>query len=283
MLRYVARAKPELILHMNILILGDIFGSPGRSCVKNFLPGLKKQYKIDLCVANVENLTHGKGFSPKHIEEVRATGVDFCTSGNHAWKKKEGADKMDNKTFPVIRPANYPKGASGRGWQILKIKNARRARPTTSKVLVINLSGQVFMPDHVDNPFHAADAILKAAKKVAVILIDVHAEATAEKIALAFYLEGRVSLVYGTHTHVPTKDSRILKGGTGFISDVGFTGPIDSIIGLDKKNIIHKCLTGMPVAHEIAEGPSVFNALFVRIDEKTGKCLHIEHIQHEEK
>ena len=262
---------------MKFLILGDIFGRPGREAVKALLPKIKKEYAIDLCFANVENLSHGKGFTEKTVNEICQAGVDFCTSGNHVWKQKPEIPKLDDPDFPVIRPANYPGKPPGRGFQMLT-KNG-------VNVLVINLLGQIFMPDHVDNPFHAATNIIesKEGKKAHMVIIDFHAEVTSEKIALAQYLDGRASLVYGTHTHVATNDARILKNGTGFISDVGFTGPIDSIIGLDKKSIIEQFLTGMPAKHEVAEGPVILNALYADIDDKTGTCISLEHIRYEKK
>lgn len=255
---------------MNILVLGDVFGRPGREMVKKFVPEIKKEYKIDFAVANVENLSHGKGFTKNTVEELRKAGVDFFTSGNHVWKQKSDVPHLNEKDFPVIRPANYPPGVPGRGWQIVETGMMKR-------ILVINLLGRVFMPDHADDPFRAADEILEKTKHqhLDAIIIDLHAEVTSEKWAMAHYLDGRVSLIYGTHTHVPTADARILEGGTAFITDVGMTGPYDSIIGLEKKGIIRRFRTQLPEKHEVAEGDPRLNAIVVTISPKTRKAEKI--------
>lgn len=262
---------------MNILILGDIFGKPGRGAVNKYLPELKTQYKPDLTIANIENLSHGKGFTDETIKEMQKAGIDFFTSGNHVWRQKGSVPLLDKKDYPVLRPANYPAGVPGRGWQIVEGNLMKR-------VLVINLMGRVFMPTPlIDCPFRTADRILEETKNehLNAILIDFHAEVTSEKWALGHYLDGRVSMIYGTHTHVPTFDSRILANGTGFISDVGMTGPLDSIIGLEKKSIIRNFLTQLPEKHEVAEGPTWLNAIVVTIDEKTRKTTNISQIKKE--
>lgn len=264
---------------MNILFIGDIYGRPGRDTVKKLLKGYRERHKIDLVIANAENMHHGKGVSEENIKEMLSAGVDFFTSGNHIYKEKSILPFLDSKNLPLLRPANYPQGAPGRGSQIIECG-------LMQKVLIINLMGRVFMPAHLDCPFRVADRILEEAiaelggnQEFAAIFVDFHAEATSEKMALAHYLDGRVSAVIGTHTHVPTADARILPGGTAFQSDVGFTGPVDSVIGAEKKAIIEHFLTQVPVRHEVAQGPTVFNAVKLVIDDKTAKATAIQPIQ----
>lgn len=259
---------------MKVLVLGDIFGRPGRDAVKKYVPLLKKEYNPDLTLANAENLSGGKGFLVEHIEDMRKAGIDFFTSGNHVWRQKKSLPSLDDPKFPIIRPANYPPGCPGRGFQIV-------TGNLMKKILVINLMGQVFMPSQLDSPFHAAERILEHVKSehLDAIIIDFHAEVTSEKWALGHFLDGRVSFVYGTHTHVPTADARILPGGTAFITDVGMTGPYDSIIGLDKKLMLRHFLTQLPEKHEVAEGEGNLNAVLVTIDEKTRLAKSIILIQ----
>jgi len=280
---------------MNILFIGDIFGRPGRTTVKKLLPEYRKKLKIDLVIANAENSHHGKGVSEKQLDEMRESGVDFFTSGNHVWKVREIIARMNDEDLPLIRPANYPPGAPGKGYQVveLQISNSKfqisndgvplvRDGAKPRKVLIINLMGRVLMSMHLDCPFRTADAILKKFendKDISAIFVDFHAETTSEKAALGHYLDGRVSAVIGTHTHVPTFDARVLPGGTAFQTDVGFTGPIDSIIGADKKAILENFLTQVPVKHEVAGGDTVFNALKIEINDKTGKAVSVEQIQ----
>lgn len=266
-----------IVISMNILVLGDIFGQPGRKAVKELLPKLKTDYKPDLIVANAENLSHGKGFTDDHIQEMLKAGINLFTSGNHIWKQKSSLPKIDDKSYPLLRPANYPPGVIGRGFQIIEGNLMKR-------ILVINLMGRIFSPVHqLDCPFRAADKILEETKneRIDAVIVDFHAEATSEKWALAHYLDSRVSLVYGTHTHVPTLDARIMEGGTAFISDIGMTGPLNSVIGVEKKLIIRHFLTGLPEKHEVAPGPAWLNAVFVTIDEKTRKAVSIIQIQKE--
>lgn len=260
---------------MNILFIGDIFGRPGRETVKKLLPEYRKKLDIHLCIANAENMHHGKGVTEPLMKDMMAAGVDFFTSGNHVWKEKEIIPKMDDPKLPLIRPANYPEEAPGRGYQVIEDSKGR-------KVLVINLMGRVFMPTQIDCPFHAADRVLKEFendKDLSAIFVDFHAETTSEKMALAHYLDGRISALIGTHTHVPTFDARVLGGGTAFQSDVGFTGPIDSVIGLEKTGVIKNFLTQVPHKHEVAQGDTVFNAIKIEIDEKTKKAVAVEQIQ----
>lgn len=260
---------------VKILVLGDIFGRPGREIVKKYLPELKAELKPDLTIANAENLSGGKGFLVEHIEDMQKAGIDFFTSGNHVWRQKKSLPKLDDPNFPLIRPANYPPGAPGKGFALVTANLMK-------KVLVINLMGQVFMPVQVDSPFHAANRILELTKNehLDAIIIDFHAEVTSEKWALGHHLDGKVSFIYGTHTHVPTADARVLSGGTAFITDVGMTGPYDSIIGLEKKSILKQFVTQLPAQHEVAENDPHLNAVFVTIDEKTRLASGIKLIQH---
>lgn len=261
---------------MKILFIGDIFGRPGRETVKEFLPEIKKEHKPDLVIANVENISHGSGFTPEHIEEMQGVGVDFFTSGNHVWSKNSGVMKLNDPDFPVIRPANYPdENSPGRGYKIVEDGMMNR-------ILVVNLMGRVFMKLHLDCPFRAMDRILKetAHENLSGIFVDFHAETTSEKYALALYLDGRISAIVGTHTHVPTADYRLLPNETAFMCDAGMTGIVDSVIGANKEIIIKRFLTQMPIKMEPAtEGRRVFNAVLIELDEKTKKALNIQHVQ----
>ncbi|MBU1151443.1 TIGR00282 family metallophosphoesterase [Patescibacteria group bacterium] len=261
---------------MKILFIGDIVGKSGRWTVEEFLPKMKETHRPDLVIANAENLSHGNGFSPKGIAEMRRAGVNFFTTGDHAWGNRDGMNELGKKDFPVIRPANFPNEKTpGNGYEIFQTD-------LLDKVLVINLIGRVFMKKHYDCPFKAVDKILQetANEDLAAIFVDFHAEATSEKYAMGFYLDGRVSAVIGTHTHVPTADLRILEGGTAFMADVGMTGSLDSVIGVNKDIIINSFLTQLPVKHQIeTNGQMVFNAVIVEIDDKTQKALTVSHLQ----
>ncbi len=256
---------------MKILFIGDIVGRPGRDTVKKILPSLKEKYSTDLIIANGENLAHGRGITEEIIDEMTKAGVNFFTSGNHIYANKNVIAKLDDKSFPVIRPANFPPGNPGRGYQLVETAKMQ-------KILVINLMGRVFMKHSYDCPFRTADAILEEHKadNPEAIIVDIHADATSEKTALAHYLDGRVTAVLGTHTHVPTADSRILEGGTAYITDIGMVGLKNSIIGVDKEPIIRNFLTQMPVKHEIGEGPTVFNSIFIETEDNTKKAENIK-------
>lgn len=258
---------------MKILHIGDICAKPGRRAVATVLPAIKEEYGIDFVIANAENIRHGSGVGEDNLKEMRSAGVDFFTSGNHVYKNKEILPFMDNERLGLIRPANYPPGVPGKGYMTVKTTLMKN-------VLVVNLLGRLFIKEKSDCPFRTMDAILAEHKgmDLSAIIVDFHAEATSEKVALAHYLDGRVSAVLGTHTHVATADERILEGGTAFQSDVGFCGPADSVIGVDKKIIIHHFLTQMPVKHKIAAGPMIFNATVVEVDEKSGKALSIARV-----
>jgi 2',3'-cyclic-nucleotide 2'-phosphodiesterase len=260
---------------MKILFIGDVFGRGGRNTVKELLPGLIKKHKPDLVLANPENLSHGNGFSKKTIEEMQEAGVEFFTSGNHVWDNKDGASHLGNDDFPVLRPANYPDSTTpGDGYRIVESKSGE-------KVLVISLIGRVFMGGDFDCPFRCADKILEEVDldDVSAVFVDFHAEATSEKYALGFHLDGKVSALVGTHTHVQTNDARILEKGTGYITDVGMTGPFDSVIGIKKGIIIERFLTQMSFRHEPeTSGQMVLSAFLVDVDSKTRKATKVKNI-----
>lgn len=257
-------------LPMKILFIGDVFAKPGREAVKHFLPKMRVEMGIDFAIANIENMTHGKGFHPDHVAEMTAAGVDFCTSGNHAWGDRNGVAKLSDADFPVIRPANYPAVCPGRGYATMNCGDF--------KIGVVNLIGRVFMKDHVNCPFLAFDEIYKVLEeeKVKVIFVDFHSEATSEKIAFGHYVNGRASAVVGTHTHVQTNDGRILSGGTAFLSDAGLTGDRDSVIGMKKESVIQHFLTQMPQKHEPADGKGMMNGAVIEVDTSTGKAQNIQ-------
>ncbi|MBU4488288.1 MAG: TIGR00282 family metallophosphoesterase [Candidatus Omnitrophica bacterium] len=255
---------------MKILFIGDIVGSPGRRAIKELVPKITKKEKIDFVVANAENAAGGSGVTPNIAEELFSYGVDVITSGDHIWKKKEIVEFLDAES-KLLRPANYPAGAPGSGWGIYSAKNG-------AKVGIINLVGRVFM-EAVECPFKTGrDIVEKIRKETPIILIDMHAEATSEKIALGWYLDGEVSAILGTHTHVQTADERIYPKGTAFISDLGMTGPHDSVIGRKVEQILTRFLTSLPTRFEMAEDNVQLNGVVVTIDEKTGKALEIKRI-----
>lgn len=254
---------------LKILFIGDIVGRPGRRAVQKALPEIKLEEGIDFTIANGENLASGKGMTFDKYEEMISAGVDYFTSGNHIWNNKEFTDYLDDPKVKVLRPANYPDTLNGRGKVDLIVKG--------NKFTIINVQGRVFMRDDIEDPFTISKNMVDSSKD-SIILIDFHAEATSEKIALAYYLDGQVSAVLGTHTHVQTADERILPKGTAFISDVGMCGPLDSVIGVKKEIIIEKFLTQMPLSHKVANGASILNAVVLEIDTKTKKAVKIKRI-----
>lgn len=255
---------------MKILFIGDIVGKPGRQAAKQLLPGLKAELSPDFIIANGENAAGGIGITRDTAGEILEFGVDAITLGNHVWAKQDIYPYLDEEPR-ILRPANYPTGP-GRGFGIYSSNSGE-------SIAVINLCGRVFM-DHLENPFRTADNILGTLKGQAdVILVDFHAEATSEKSAFAWYLDGRVGAVVGTHTHVQTADERVLPGGTAYITDVGMTGPLDSVIGVKKEIIISRFLTQMPNKFEVADGEAVLSAAVIDIDPATGKATGIERLQ----
>ena len=251
---------------MKILAVGDIVGENGLRKLKEVLPNLKQQEKIDFIIVNGENVAGGMGITEKLFNQIIQAGADVVTLGNHTWSKKDIFNFIDNEK--LIRPANYPKGVVGKGYNIYKCKN--------KKIAVMNLLGRTNMGILTENPFLEADNIINKVKDEAdYIILDFHAEATAEKIAMKEYLEGRVNIIFGTHTHVQTADEEITKSGMGYISDLGMTGPKDSVIGMDKKASIKRFVTTLPEKYRIAEGESKFNGCIFEIDDETGRIQNI--------
>jgi metallophosphoesterase (TIGR00282 family) len=250
---------------MRILFIGDIFASPGRHIVADHLQDIKQTNEIDLTVANGENAAGGFGITPSIAEELFALGVDVLTSGNHIWDKKEIFDYLARQP-KLLRPANYPGNSPGLG---VVVVNSKYGVPCA----VINLQGRTYMPD-TDCPFRKADKILSELDPaVKIRFVDFHAEVTSEKMAMGWYLDGRVSAMVGTHTHLPTADTRILPGGTGYQTDVGMTGPYDSVIGVKKELILQRFLTSLPIRMEAAKGSPELHSVILEVDEATGKAL----------
>lgn len=258
---------------MNILIFGDIIGKPGRSAIVKTITALKEEHKIDFTIANGENLAHGAGVTEKTLNEIVNAGVDFVTSGDHIWDKRNVIEMLNNTEIPLLRPANYPPCNAGAEYKIIKTGNC--------KIAIVNLIGRVFIKGSLDCPFRKINHLLDEIKnKTCIIIVDFHAEATSEKKAMGIYLNGKVTVVFGTHTHVPTCDYEILSDGTAYVTDVGMTGPKDSIIGVDKHCSLDHFLTQMPFEYQIAESKiAEVNCIVVNIDEKSGKALKIEMIR----
>jgi len=254
---------------MNILAVGDIVGKVGLQKLKEVLPALKKNEKIDFVIVNAENAADGMGLTEKMYKEVLAAGTDCITMGNHTWGKKDIFGFIDDK--PVIRPANYSRNVPGKGYDIYEVKG--------KKICVINLIGRTSMTVLSDNPFTEAEDIIEKVKStVDIIIIDFHAEASAEKIALSYFLDGKVTIIFGTHTHVQTADSEIMEKGTAYITDIGMTGPKKSVIGMDVEASIKRFLTSLPEKYKTADGEGKFNSCLFEIDEKTNKVVNIRTI-----
>jgi metallophosphoesterase (TIGR00282 family) len=255
-----------------ILFIGDIFGQPGRRAVKETLPLLKEEYSPDLILANGENAAAGFGITPPLVEELLDLGIAVLTSGNHIWDKREIhpylAEHVDGR---LLRPANYPPPVPGHGLYIGKLLGGLG-------FAVLNLQGRVFMPS-IDCPFRTADALLEQVPNhVKIRIVDMHAEATSEKQAMGWYLDGRVTAVLGTHTHVPTADETVLPQGTAYLTDLGMTGPYDSVIGVEKQAIIQKFLSQIPARFEVAKGDVRLSAALIDADPETGRALSIQRI-----
>jgi metallophosphoesterase (TIGR00282 family) len=257
---------------MRILFIGDIFGQPGRRMVKETLPSLISEYSPDLVLANGENAAAGFGITPPLVEELLDLGIAVLTSGNHIWDKKEIlpylAEHADGR---LLRPANYPADTPGHGLYVGKTSSG-------TDYAVLNLQGRVFMPS-IDCPFRTADALLeRVPAEVKIRIVDIHAEATSEKLAMGWYLDGRVTAVLGTHTHVPTADETVLAGGTAYLTDLGMTGPYDSVIGVEKQAVIQKFLNQLPIRFDVAKGDVRLCASLVEADPETGHASSIKRI-----
>jgi metallophosphoesterase (TIGR00282 family) len=250
---------------LRVLMIGDVVGEPGRKVVSEVLPGLRREYDLDLVVANGENIAGGLGITLSTTYEMLNSGVDVITTGNHVWAKREIIPHLDGQ-LPIIRPLNFPPGAPGKGYWI------------TNNIVVVNLIGRVFVGDY-DCPFRTMDGFLAGlSNENKVIIIDFHAEATSEKVALGRYLDGRISALIGTHTHVGTIDACILPKGTAYVTDVGMVGPVDSVIGDETESVVHSFVTKMPHRISVGRGKADFNAMFIDIDSGTGKAKSISRI-----
>ncbi|WP_026962036.1 TIGR00282 family metallophosphoesterase [Alicyclobacillus herbarius] len=254
---------------MRVLFIGDIVGRPGLEFTAAVLARHYSEWHPDLVVANGENAcASGRGLSPRVAERLYEAGVELLTLGNHTWDQKELIDYIDSDAR-IVRPANYPKGTPGRGFTLCPVNG--------TPVLLINVMGRTFL-SQLDCPFRAVDEILQEHPQVRHVLVDIHAETTSEKLAMGWHLDGRVSAVLGTHTHVQTADERILPQGTAMITDVGMVGPRNGILGMDRMRILRKMLTHMPERFTVADGPCQFCAVLLDLDDKTGKANHIERI-----
>lgn len=249
-------------------MVGDVIGRPGRRAVRTLMPGLRREYEPDLVVANAENAAGGKGLTSDTAQELLRSGIDVLTSGNHIWAQKEIVSHLESD-WPILRPLNYPPGVPGRGYLWWE------------DILVVNLIGRTFIGP-ADCPFRASDHLLSNLdRRPQAIIIDFHAEATSEKNALARYLDGRVSAVVGTHTHVGTIDTRILPKGTACVTDIGMVGPSDSVIGDDVEDVLQRFLTHIPSRLSVGKGSNIFNSVLVEVDSGTGKATSICRVDRE--
>lgn len=259
---------------MRILFFGDIVAKAGRQALAKVLPAWREKYSPEVIIGNIENLAHGKGVTASTLDELLNLGFTAFTSGDHIFARSEAETLLQNKKYALLRPANYPSQVTGKGFLRLSIGSR--------DLLLINLMGQVFLPDNYESPFHVVDSILQAEQAVGnlgCIIVDIHAEATSEKVALGWYLDGRVSAVVGTHTHVPTADEWVLPKGTAYVSDVGMTGIRESVIGVKTEIILQRFLTQLPARHEPAEtGTVVVTAMLINIDSTTTKANSIERL-----
>jgi metallophosphoesterase (TIGR00282 family) len=254
-----------------ILFVADVVGHPGRDAVKAILPSLRKEVGADLVIVNGENAAGGFGLTSKIAAELKQAGADVITTGNHVFAQKDFVPELPHLEN-VLRPANYPPAAPGQGSCVVEAAG--------QQVLVMNLMGRIFV-EALDDPFRAADAILNANPDVKIVFCDMHAEATSEKTAMGWYLDGRASAVVGTHTHIPTADARVLTKGTAYVTDVGMVGPRDGCIGMDKDIVLQRFLTGVPNRFQVASGPVTFNSVLVTISSSTGRATSIQRVDRE--
>ena len=251
---------------MRLLAIGDVVGQLGRATVAQVLPNIRRQYSPDLVIANGENAAGGKGLTFPTAQDLLRSGVDVISSGNHIWAQKDASLLLESD-LPILRPLNYPPGAPGQG--VL----------THDGVTIFNLMGRTFMPGDLDCPFRTADQVLSGQDGPGVVVLDLHAEATSEKTAMAWYLDGRVSVVFGTHTHVATADARIFPKGTAYVTDLGMVGALNSVIGVETEAVLERFLSQLPVRFTpVEKGPSIFNSVLIDINEVTGTALSIERV-----
>ena len=260
---------------VKLLFIGDIVGQPGRRAVKELLPKLRTQHALDFVIANGENSAGGSGITPKIAEEIFSAGVDVITTGDHLWDQKEVMELLENeKRF--LRPLNYPAVTPGKGSGVFEVRNSKLE--IRNKIAVLNLQGRTFMPP-LENPFSTGlDEIKKLREQTKIIFVDFHAEATSEKIGFARMVDGQVSGVVGTHTHVQTADEQIFPGGTAYLTDAGFTGPHESVLGREITPVIQRFLTGMPQRFEVAKERIILHGAIIEIDESTGKAVAIQRV-----
>jgi len=254
---------------VRVLAIGDIVGRPGREGLKTALPELRQELNLDLVIANGENAAGGVGLTEGVAQEIWGAGVDIITSGNHIWSKREIYPVLEREQ-QLLRPANYPPGTPGHGWTVWEKNDLR--------VAVVNLAGRTFL-EPLECPFRLIDSLLpEIRQQTNMVIIDFHAEATSEKIAFGWYVDGRVSMVFGTHTHVQTADDRILPQGTGYITDIGMTGPRDGVLGVDREIIIQRFMTQLPTRFNVATGDVDIMGIWADIDPVTGRAFHIERL-----
>lgn len=259
---------------MKFLIFGDVVGSLGRKAISTVLPDLRREFEPDAVIVNIENMAHGKGISPDTMHEALSWDALAFTTGDHAWDNALGIDILQDPNTPIVRPANYPAGVPGKGYRVLQVG--------AYEVAVINLQGQVMFKNQPNNPFHELDSILKdpVVARASVKLLDFHAEATSEKRGMGWHADGRISAMWGTHTHVPTADAQILPKGTGYLTDLGMNGAFDSSLGMDKKAPLKQFLTQLRAKMEPPEsGPMEVGALFLEVNPTTGKTIAIAQIR----
>lgn len=259
-------------MNLRILIIGDVVGAPGRAVLQKHINRLREQLHIDATIVNGENAADGRGITPRIMESFKHMKVDVVTSGNHIWDKKDIVPYLQTNT-DLLRPANFPSSCPGFGVKLIDVKG--------HSVAVINVQGRVFMKEHLDCPFKTVDSILTYLRdKTKTIIVDFHAETTAEKASLAYYLDGRISALVGTHTHVQTADERVLPAGTAFITDLGMCGALDSSLGMKLDSIIQHFITQMPTRFTVeTNGPALLNGVWIEVDMQTGKALKIERIR----
>jgi metallophosphoesterase (TIGR00282 family) len=276
--KHLARARVRVTVNrVKLLFIGDIVGQPGRRAVKELVPKLRERHSLDFVIANGENSAGGSGITPKTAEEIFSAGVDVITSGDHLWDQKEVTELLANdKRF--LRPLNYPTGTLGHGSGIYESRNTQRATRTPISIAVLNAQGRTFMPV-LENPFLAAlDEVKKLREHTKIIFVDFHAEATSEKIAFARMLDGQVSAVVGTHTHVQTADEQIFPGGTAFLTDAGFTGPHESVLGREITPVVQRFLTNTPQRFEVAKERVILHGAVIEIDEASGRAVQIHRV-----